>query len=86
MSVFVAIVGGLACLCWLSAFVHWLMLVGHRKPDVSLARMVLSGMAAFNQDNFLPSGHPLQRRMVLSMLAFFLVAVAGALVGAMLGA
>lgn len=81
-----AIVGGLACLCWLSAFVHWLMLVGHRKPDVSLARMVLSGMAAFNQDNFLPSGHPLQRRMVLSMLAFFLVAVAGALVGAMLGA
>ena len=70
-----------------------------RHPLAHEARRILDGIGPVHlfqphpvvaplepEDNFLPSGHPIQRRMVLSTLAFFLIVVAGALVGAMLGA
>lgn len=77
MRVLFLVLVGLGVACWISATIHWLMLFAHRKPDVSAARLIFSGMSAFNADNFTPSGHPIQRRMLLSMLGFALFVVAG---------
>ncbi len=76
---------GVGVACWLSAVVHWLALFGHRAPGVSAGRLIFSGISAFSSANFRPSGHPIQRRMILSFLGFFLFAIGGAVLGAAFG-
>lgn len=82
MLLLVVIPAVLAFACWMSAFVHWLLLFGHLRPGVSAMKLVLSGISAFDADNFTEAGHPVQRRMLYSFLGFFLCAVGAGLVGA----
>jgi hypothetical protein len=78
-----ALVGGLAFVCWISAFVHWIMLLGHRRPEVSAMTLFFNGYKAFDRECFLPSGHGIQRRMLYSMLAFAACILLGVGVGAL---
>lgn len=81
MEIFSLIAVGAGVACWFSAVAHWLALFGHRAPGVTAARLIFSGFSAFSSASFRPSGHPIQRRMLLSFLGFFVFAVGGAALG-----
>lgn len=76
-------VAALAGLFWLSVFVHWIALLKHRRPDLSLGKLLASGYLAWSADTYLASGAALHRRMVLSGLGFGLCVLAGIAVGAL---
>jgi len=70
-----ATVGVVAFLFWLSAFVHWILALGHRRPEIRLETMLMSGFKSYDATNFLPSGQKLHRRFLFSALAFAITAV-----------
>ena len=78
MSVLVFVPFVLAFVCWLVALVSWVLAVANRRPDVSWARLVLSGIAAFDPELFTEVGRRHQRRFLLAFGGFFLCAIAGA--------
>jgi hypothetical protein len=71
-----AVFGGLAFLCWASAFVHWVWVLGHRRPEISLATMLFFGFKSYDSSNFLPSGQKIHRRFLYSIGGFALCVVA----------
>jgi hypothetical protein len=79
----VLVIGACAGLAWLVAVVSWLLAVSHRKPEVSLARLVFSGMAAFDPNNFTDVGRRHQKRFLIAFLIFFLSCIAGVVAGAL---
>ena len=64
---FVVVVGA-----WVSAFVHGILLVSHRRPDVSIGQLVFNGWMFYSRDTFLESGHRIHRRFMISAITFFL--------------
>ena len=79
-NVLVIVIGVVAGLCWLSAFVHWIWMLGHRKPEIGLGTMLFSGYKSYDANNFLPSGQKIHRRFLLSILGFGVCIVIGIVV------
>jgi hypothetical protein len=50
---------------------HWLNALGHRKQHISLVKLLVNGLAAFDNENFKESGHRHVRGLTHGMLAFF---------------
>jgi hypothetical protein len=74
----VAVVAGL---CWLSAFAHWAISLGHMSGRTSLFVMLFLGFGAFNPENFTPQGRVYQRRFLYSVAGFGLAVMLGMAVG-----
>jgi hypothetical protein len=79
-GVVVFLVAGIA---WLVALVSWVLAVRNRKPDVSLASLLFSGLRAFDATNFTEAGRPHQRRFVIAFASFFAAVIAGVVLGAL---
>lgn len=62
---------------WLLAAVSWIRAVSHRKSEVPLSALVLSGMKAFDPDNFTAEGQRHQRRFMIAFAMFFVVVFLG---------
>lgn len=75
------IVAGLAGIAWLSAFVHGLMLLSHRRDEHSLGSLMFHGHLFFSRDTWKPSGHAIHRRFLGSALAFFAIIMLGVVAG-----
>ena len=65
----------LTALAWLSALVHAVLLVAHRREGVSVLDLIFRGHLFFAADTWKPSGQRLQRRFIGSGLLFFAFAV-----------
>lgn len=76
-------VGALAMLAWLSATLHALLLLPHRREEHSLVALAFQGWRFYARDTWKESGHALHRRFLASTLAFFLVVIAGIALGAL---
>jgi hypothetical protein len=76
-------IGALAFVAWASTLVHGLLLLRHRVDHISLTTLFFSGWRFYQQDTWKPSGWPIHRRFVVSALAFFVILVAGVVVGAL---
>jgi hypothetical protein len=85
-SGFAALAGLAAFLGWLVAAVHAFLLLGHVAPPHTKAGLLFQGHRFFRSDTFLPSGQPLQKRMLIGMLVFFGGAVSSAIFGVLAGA
>ena len=70
MALAVALFSSLAALAWLSAAVHAVLLVPHRRPDVTVGQLVVGGHRFFSADTFSQSGSSLHRRFMQSTLVF----------------
>lgn len=79
LSLLAGIAGLVALVGWLVAAVHVFLLLGHVAPPHSKAALIFQGHKFFRSDTFLPSGQPLQRRMLFGMMAFV-----GGIVGSVL--
>ena len=78
---------GLGVLAWLSAVVHALMLVGHRRKDISGMQLLVRGHLFFDAATFDEAARPIHRRFLRSATAFGLCCLLGvllALAGTML--
>jgi hypothetical protein len=71
------VIGVVAALCWVSAVVHWIWMLGHRRPEISLATLLFAGYKSYDATNFLPSGQKIHRRFLYSIGGFFLAIVIG---------
>lgn len=85
-AVLAMILGALALAAWLSAVAHMLMLMPHRRDDVSIVSLFFNGFRFYVQDTWKPSGHAIHRRFLYSVGAFFAVVVLGMLVGVLTAA
>ena len=73
MEIVLLIIGvGLAA-AWVSTLFNWIQAVLHRKPEVQLTKMLFSGLAVFDPDNFTAEGQRYQRRYGISFAVFFLL-------------
>ncbi len=72
-----AVIGVFAAGCWGSAVVHWVWMLGHRRPEISLATLLFFGFKAYDSSNFLPSGLAIHRRFIYSVVGFALAVLAG---------
>lgn len=82
MGWMVGITGGLAAIAWASAFMHMLLLLSHRRDDVSLASLLSNGYRFWSRDTWKPSGHAIHARFLGSGLAFFVLVLVTFVVGA----
>ncbi|AKF10447.1 hypothetical protein [Sandaracinus amylolyticus] len=73
-------IGALAFLAWLSAAVHALLLLPHRRDDVSLGALFFQGWRFYARDTWKESGHAVHRRFLGSTGAFFALVLAGIVV------
>lgn len=83
-SILIGVVAAGAGSAWLTMVYHWLKAIGHRKESVSLGKLLVSGLAAFDQGNFKESGHRHVRGLTHGMLAFFAAVALLVLVAALL--
>ncbi|UJR86145.1 hypothetical protein [Sandaracinus amylolyticus] len=74
-------IGTLALIAWLSTLVHALLLLPHRRDDVSLGALFFSGWRFYVRDTWKPEGHTIHRRFLGSAGAFFALVLAGILTG-----
>jgi len=70
-------IGALALVAWLSTLVHALLLLPHRRDDVSLGALLVSGWRFYARDTWKASGHDVHRRFLGSAAAFFALVLAG---------
>jgi hypothetical protein len=70
-TILLALLASLALLAWLHTVFHWVRAMRHRRPEVSLGRLLLNGMAAFDESNFSEAGQPHVRAMRRGFVAFF---------------
>ena len=70
-SILIGVVAAGAGSAWLYMVYHWLKAIGHRKENVTLGKLLVSGLAAFDVGNFKESGHRHVRGLTHGMLAFF---------------
>lgn len=86
MTMVLGALAGLAALVavtgWMLAALHALLLLGHVAPPNTKLGLLVQGYKFFLSDTFLPTGRPLQRRMLLGMGVFFGGAVAAGVLGA----
>ena len=75
-------IGALAMVCGLSAVVHFVLLVPHRRDDITLVSLIFLNYLVYAQGSWKPSGHRLHRRLMASGIAFFACVVAMALLSA----
>lgn len=68
-------------LAWLSAAVHALLLVSHRRDDITLFSLAWRGILFYRADTWKPSGAGLHRRFLISVAA-----LAGCILGTVLAA
>ncbi len=73
--------GVVAVLAWLSAALHAVLLLGHRRDDISLFALAWRGYLFFAPDTWKESGRGLHRRFLRSALVFFLAVVGGMVAG-----
>lgn len=71
-----------AALGWVVAAVHVFLLLGHVAPPNTAFGLLFQGYKFFSADTFLPSGRPLQKRMLQGMGVFVVGAVSAALISA----
>lgn len=57
---------------WVYAAYNGFRLLSHRKPDVAVSKLILSGMAWFNAENFDEAGRPYQRGLIAGFVVFFI--------------
>ncbi len=76
LHVIAIVIGGLAVIAWLSAAVHALLLLPHRREEHSLFALAFQGWRFYSSDTWKESGQAIHRRFVGSTLAFFLLIVA----------
>jgi hypothetical protein len=69
-----------ALLSWLYTLLHWVRALGHRRPDVSLAKLLVNGMASFDEGNFTEAGHVHVRSFRRGFVAFFCCVLLGVVV------
>lgn len=86
MTAVIGLVSSLAVLAWMSAAVHAIMLISHRRPDVTVLQLALGGHRFFLAQTFTDAGKALHRRFLLSVLVFAVCVVAAMGVGALLAA
>jgi hypothetical protein len=82
LGVLAGLAGLVAVIGWLVAAVHAFLLLGHVAPPNTTFGLLFRGYKFFLSDTFLPSGHPLQRRMLIGMGVFFAGAVGAGVLGA----
>ncbi|MBK9386102.1 MAG: hypothetical protein IPN34_14920 [Planctomycetes bacterium] len=75
--------GLLALGAWLSAAFHAFLLLPHVAPPRTAFSLLFQGFRFFQPDTFLPSGHAIHRRMLISMGLFVLCVGGLAAVGAL---
>lgn len=80
-STLIAVVVTMAFAAWIYTFYSWLRAIGHRRPHVSFAKLLMSGIASLDEGNFLESGHEHVRGIKRGMLVFFLCILLGIAVG-----
>lgn len=76
-----AVAGLVALVGWLVGAVHVFLLLGHVAPPNTKGALLFQGHKFFRSDTFLPSGQPLQKRMLLGMMVF----VGGVITGVICG-
>lgn len=83
-SLLIGLIATGAVSAWLYMLYHWLKALGHREENVSLGRLLVNGLAAFDEGNFKASGHRHVRGLKHGMLAFFAAIVLLMLIAAVL--
>lgn len=83
LTALAGLAGLVAVLGWVVAAVHAFLLLGHVAPPNTTLGLLFQGYKFFLLDTFLPSGHPLQKRMLLGAGVFFVGAISAALIGAL---
>lgn len=68
---------------WLSAAVHAFLLLSHVAPPHTAMSLLFQGFRFFQSETFLPSGHAIQRRFLISVATFGLGALGLVVVGAL---
>ena len=81
-----AVAGLTALLAWLVVAVHVFLLLGHVAPPPPKLALIFQGHRFFRSDTFLPSGQPLQKRLVIGALVFAGGVVGGAIFGVLASA
>lgn len=80
-SILAGVAGLVAFVGWLFGAVHVFLLLGHVAPPNTKVGLLAQGYKFFRSDTFLPSGQPLQKRMMLGMMTFVAGAAGGMLFG-----
>lgn len=83
--VLVSLIAAVALVAWFVAVVAGLLLIRHRRPDITAARMMFSGWIWFDRRSFTAAGQPAWRVFIAAAAAFF-AAVAFAVVVGLLAA
>ena len=83
MSALLVLMMSIAGLAWLSAAVHAIMLVQHRRPEVTVGQLVFGGYRFFSAQTFTEAGKPTHRRFLISAGLFAVCVLAGMGVGAL---
>ncbi len=83
MSVLLVLITSVAGLAWVSAAVHAIMLVQHRRPEVTVGQLVFGGYRFFSAQTFTETGKPTHRRFLISVGLFAVCLVAGMGIGAL---
>jgi hypothetical protein len=63
---------------WAYCAFNFMRMLGHRRADVPLSSLLLSGMKAFEPQYFSTEGHVYQRRFKRGFVAFFACVFVGA--------
>lgn len=78
-QILVTAIAGVAIVAWLVAVLAGLTLIGYRRADISLGRMLFSGWIWFDRRNFRPEGERVWKLFIAGAATF-----AGAIVAAIL--
>jgi hypothetical protein len=62
---------GVALFSWLIALYSGFRLTAHRKPEVTLSKLISNGLAWFDASNFQEAGKPFQRILMVTLVVFF---------------
>jgi hypothetical protein len=65
----------LAFISWAYALYSAVKLAGHRKPDVPLSKLIMSGFAWFNKHNFTEDGEQHRKAFLTAFVAFFVCVI-----------
>ncbi len=57
---------------WVYAAYNAVKLASHRRPEVPMSNLIMSGVAWFKADNFTEAGRPYQKALLTSFVAFFI--------------
>ena len=75
----------LAGLAWLSIVVHGLLLLPHRRDDISIFQLSFQGYRFYQGSTWKESGRALHRRFLLSVVTFAGLALLAMITGILIG-